>query len=184
MGGTYLGDVRHDGKLEFVTVLAEQPLEMCFLRLRPEGGSDGVTFLEEGIHDVDGGEAIRARDEDFAPWSDGWHVLYLLGVWVRARVRFGDVGDVLGKGTREKSPSLFIPQDLPPRPDSTEAYDDAIHPVDHPCDSPCGWMTNHFKGGAYILGFKDISKDFRGSGNLRTRVRAPNRSREVSPRSE
>ena len=120
---TYPSNIGHDGEFELVTVLAEQIFEVGFLRLRPEGGSDRVTFLEEGVHDVDGGEAIRARDEDFASWSDGWHVLYLLGVWVRARVRFGDVGDVLGKGAREKSPSLFIPQDLPPRPDSTEAYD-------------------------------------------------------------
>jgi hypothetical protein len=38
---------------------------------------------------MDGDEAVRAGDEDFASWSDGWHVLCLLWVGVR-RARGGD----------------------------------------------------------------------------------------------
>ena len=49
---------------------------------------------------MDGGEAIRASDEDFASWSDGWHAPCLFGL--RVRVRYGDLEDGSGEGTLDK----------------------------------------------------------------------------------
>ena len=71
----YLGNIRYNDELELVSVLSKDFLEVGSLRLRPDGGSDGVPFLEESIDDVDGREAVRAGDEDFASWSDDWHAL-------------------------------------------------------------------------------------------------------------
>lgn len=73
----HLSNIRYDGKLELVTVVAEELFEVGPFRFRPEGSSDGVTLLEEGIDDVDGGEAVCAGDEDFASWCDSWHGLLL-----------------------------------------------------------------------------------------------------------
>ena len=71
----HLSDIRYNDEFKLVSVLSKDFLEVGSLRVRPNGGSDEVPFLEENIDDVDGGEAVRAGDEDFAPWSDDWHAL-------------------------------------------------------------------------------------------------------------
>ena len=73
----HLGNIRHDDELELVSVFPKDFLEVGSLRFGPDGGSDGVSFLEEGVDDVDGGEAVRSSDEDFTSWGDDRHVFLL-----------------------------------------------------------------------------------------------------------
>jgi hypothetical protein len=85
---TYLGNITHDDELELVSVFPKDFLEVRSFRFRPDGGSDGVPFLEEEVDDVDSGETVRAGDEDFASWSDDWHIPLLLKVeWIRGELR-------------------------------------------------------------------------------------------------
>ena len=71
----YLGNVGHNNKLELVSVFPKDFSKVGPLRPGPNRGSDGVSFFEEDFDDVDGGETVRAGDEDFASWGDSWHVL-------------------------------------------------------------------------------------------------------------
>ena len=58
---------------------------MSPLRLRPDCSFDGVTILEKDVDDMDGGEAVRASDEDFTSWGYGWHGLLLFEIGVSVR---------------------------------------------------------------------------------------------------
>lgn len=71
---THLGNIGNDGEFKLVPVFPKQFPEVGFLGFRSDCGSDGVSFLEEDIDDTDGDETVRAGDEDFASWSDDWHV--------------------------------------------------------------------------------------------------------------
>lgn len=75
------------------------------LRFRPQGTSDGVTFPEKGVDDVDGGEAVRAGDEDFTSWGDGWHGFSLVETGVCVKLR--DLRYELGEGIRYKESQPF-----------------------------------------------------------------------------
>ena len=75
---THLGNIRYDDKFELASVFPKDLLEVGSLRFRPDGGSDGVPFLEEDIDDVNGSETVRASDEDLASWSYNWHIPLLL----------------------------------------------------------------------------------------------------------
>jgi len=77
---TYLGDIRYNDELELVSVFLKDFLEVSSLGFGPDGGSDGVAFLEEDVDDMDGGETVRAGDEDLASWSDDWHIPLILEV--------------------------------------------------------------------------------------------------------
>jgi len=76
-GQPNLGNIRHDDELELVSIFPKNFLEVGSLRFRPDGGSDGVAFLEEDVDDVDGGESVRSGDEDFTSWGDDWHFFLL-----------------------------------------------------------------------------------------------------------
>lgn len=78
-------------------MLVEEIPEVGPFRLRPDGGSDRVTFLEKGGYDVDGGEAVRAGDEDFTFGGDDWHGL--LVVEIGLSVKSEDLEDEFGEGT-------------------------------------------------------------------------------------
>ena len=64
---------------------------MGTFRVGPDGGSDGVSSFEEDVDDMDGGETVRAGDEDFASWSDSRHVLLLLEFVISDMSEFGDL---------------------------------------------------------------------------------------------
>ena len=85
MGKARLGNIRYNDELKLVTVFTEDLLEVGPLRLRPDGSSDGVTILEKGFDDMDGGEAVRASDEDFTSWGDGWHGFSLFEIEMRVK---------------------------------------------------------------------------------------------------
>jgi hypothetical protein len=71
----HFGDVGYNGELELISVSPKEFLKVHSLRFRPDGSSDGVAFLEEGADDMDGGETVRASDENIAPWGDDRHIL-------------------------------------------------------------------------------------------------------------
>ena len=80
MNQAHLNKIRYYHKLELIFIFVEEFLDVIALRLGPDGGSNGVTLLEEGIDDMDGGETVRAGDKDFTSWSDGRHVVLRLGM--------------------------------------------------------------------------------------------------------
>ena len=76
---------------------------MGAFRSRPDGGSYGVAFLEEDVNDVDGGEAIRTGDENFASWRDDWHTFLFFEFGV-SESEMGEFGDLRKVGTRGDDP--------------------------------------------------------------------------------
>jgi len=73
------------------------------LRCGPNGGSDGVASFEEDVDDMDGGETVRAGDEDFTSWGDSWHALEFVISDVR---EFGDL-EVVGGEIRDNQGDPF-----------------------------------------------------------------------------
>ena len=80
MNKAHLSYIRYDDEFEFVSVFPKDLFEVGSLRLRPNGGSDRVTLLEEDVNDMDGSETVRSGDEDFTSWGDDWHVFLFLEV--------------------------------------------------------------------------------------------------------
>ena len=70
----YLGNIGHGDELELVSEFPKHLPKVGSLRFRPDGGPYGVAFVEEDFDDVDGGETVRAGDEDFTSRGDDWHI--------------------------------------------------------------------------------------------------------------